>query len=648
MKQLHHKLSLFDSPDFAEKFHCDLPLGALCGQEKTIFRLWAPTAQQVTLRLYENGNDCDSFEEIPMTPCPRDTWEHCLSGYHSGLYYDYAVTVEGITQSTADPYARACGVNGQRSMVIDLSATDPKDWNEDKAPARPAEDIIYEIHVKDFSWDTASGVLPKWRGKFKALCQTGTTLNHIGIHPTLIDYLKRLGVTHIQLMPVYDYGSVDESGEDTQFNWGYDPVNYNVPEGSYSTDPYHGEVRIRELKEAIQSLHKNGFRVIMDVVYNHTHRLDSWLHRTVPWYYHRRNGDGTPSNGSGCGNDIAAERSMAAQYILESVLYWAEEYHMDGFRFDLMGLLDVELMNRIRSALDERYGVGEKLVFGEPWSAGPTACIPETRLALKGNLTALHPGVGAFCDATRDAVKGDLMHIDGRGFVNGGGMDAETLRHCLIGWVDAPGDFSVAAPSQTISYLSSHDDWTLWDRLVYTMDEKQDFEGYQPNILRANRMAAAINACCQGHLFQLSGEEFGRTKLGIRDSYCSSVTINRMDWNRAWKNRALVDYYQGLYALRKQIPAFCDKDADAARHILSVEQLAEDACMALIENEGGSWSRLCLLFNAGAQEQSVRIPDGTWKVLADIDSSFRWQEEQTAQEEMILSPVSVLFLGKMS
>ena len=637
----------FDSPEFQEEFHCDDPLGASCSSEGTVFRLWAPTAQSVTLYLYDNGTDGAPLESQRLRRGEQGVWYFRTSRNLDGFYYEYEVTVDGVSRETADPYARACGVNGGRSMVLDLRRTDPAGWSGDCPPKPTPEQVICELHVKDFSWDPAGGFAPEDRGRYTALCRTGTTFNNDGVHPTGIDYLKRLGVTHIQLMPVYDYGSVDESGPAEQFNWGYDPVNYNVPEGSYSSDPHHGEVRVRELKEAIQALHREGFRVIMDVVYNHTYSLDSWLWRTAPWYYYRQNADGSSSNGSGCGNDLATERSMCGQYILDSVLYWAEEYHMDGFRFDLMGLLDVELMNRIQTALDQRCGVGEKLIYGEPWSAGGTAARPGTRLAAKDHLWDLDPRIGVFCDSTRDAVKGNLMNTDTVGFANGGGLSADRLRPCVAGW--AEGDSSpMKAPSQTITYLSCHDDWTLWDKLVYTMDPQRNFGGFQPEVLRANRLAAAINFCCQGRPFLLAGEEFGRTKDGVKNSYCSAPAINRLDWSRAWKNQELVDYYRGLIALRMQLPGLQDKTPAAGRRIISSVDLEPNCVGISLDNTGGDspWDKLLLIFNAGSQDQKVNLPKGTWQVLVDGESSFRWKESVTCTGAAPLPPVSAMILGR--
>lgn len=635
----------FDSSGFQEKYHCDMPLGAFCGGQETIFRLWAPTAQTVTLRLYRAGTGGEPLESLPLVRGNRGLWTYTTVKNLDGTYYDYLIRVDGEAHPTADPYARACGLNGARSMVIDLSRTNPEGWAEDEAPLLPPETVIYELHVKDFSWDPASGVDPKYRGRFKAFCQEHTSLNGDGEHPTCLDYLKELGVTHIQLMPVFDYGSVDEGGNRLQYNWGYDPVNYNVPEGSYSTNPADGTVRIRELKEAIQSLHKNGFRVIMDVVYNHTYHLDSWLWRTVPGYYYRQNEDGAPSSGSGCGNDLASERSMCAQYILDSVLYWAEEYHMDGFRFDLMGLLDVPLMNRIREELDRRWGRGEKLMLGEPWAADRTEARPGTTLAGKNHLTELDEQISAFCDNTRDAVKGSLWSEDAVGFVNGGGLDADWLACCIKGWANCPGGY-MKAPSQTVNYLSCHDDWTLWDRLVNTGDDERRYERCFAPLLRQNKLAAAINFSCQGLLFLLAGEEFARTKLGIKNTYRSSPEINQMDWNRAWENQELVEYYRGLIALRMRLPGLQDKSSRAAERILAVTAPAENCAAVLLDNAGSLWKRLFLVYSANPETVSLALPRGEWEVLVDASSSFIWREPRVVTDTVDLEPVSALILGQ--
>ena len=634
----------FDSEEFEKEFHCDAPMGAFCGESGTRFRLWAPTARKVTLHLYEDGKTGAPTETVYPEKCEKGSWEYRTDRNLDGWYYDYEVTADGETRRTADPYAKACGVNGERSMVLDLRRTDPDGWESDRAPALTAEQVIYELHIKDFSWDPAGGFDSRDRGRFSAFLRSGITLNGDGIHPTGMDYLKNLGVTHIQILPMYDYGSVDEEQPETGYNWGYDPVNYNVPEGSYSSDPYHGEVRIRQLKEMIAALHAQGFRVIMDVVYNHTYCLHSHLFNTVPWYYYRQEDDGSASNGSGCSNDLASERSMCGKYILDSALYWVEEYHIDGFRFDLMGLLDDKLMGRIQSELDSRYGKGEKLVYGEPWRASYTCARPGTLLCDKGNLHKLPVSIGAFSDDTRDAVKGSVMDLNAVGFVNGGGITAEALRKCITGWVlpDGPNQ----APSQTITYLSCHDDWTLWDKLVYTLDPDQDYTGYGQTVLQANRLAAAINFCCQGRLFIHAGEEFGRTKGGIKNSYCSSAEINQLGWTRAWKNRDLVDYYRGLIALRMQLPGLQDKSANAKNRLLWAKDLGPDCAAVCLDNGESQWSRLLMIFNCSDTACGIDLPDGNWQILADGTSSFRWQENIGISDHCTAAPCSAFLLGK--
>ena len=645
---------LYDSKAFEAQYHTDEALGALWAPAATRFALWAPTARQVSLSLYAEGTGGGPLLTVDLARGGRGVWEAVVEGDLDGRYYDFAVTdCEGVTRRTADPWARACGRDGARSMVIDLRRTDPAGWAEDAPPARGPEDIIWEVHVKDFSHDARSGVPAALRGKFKALTLTGTTLDGDGVHPTCLDYLKRLGVNYVQLMPVFDYGSVPEDDPEA-FNWGYDPVNYNVPEGSYATDPDDGAVRIRELKEAIQALHKNGFRVIMDVVYNHTYHLDSWLWRTEPWYFYRQNPDGSPADGSGCGNDLASERSMCARYILESVLYWAQEYHMDGFRFDLMALLDTQLMERIRAELDRAYGKGEKLVFGEPWSAHSSPMHRGAKPAGKRALPTLDENIGAFCDATRDLAKGHILHAERPGFVNGGSARLADLRAAVTGWAGAPGGrFAARAASQTINYLSSHDDWTLWDKLVLTMDSARQFDTPTPAVLRANRLAAAFCFGCQGRWFMLAGEEFGRTKQGLQNSFNASAALNQLDWARAWTGpwRDLADYYRGLIALRPQLPGLCSKGPDAPARLRSAWRPARLTAAFLLDNSGPAsrWDALLLFYSAAGQPRPAALPDGQWQVLADPDSSFRWQEAAPAllAGQAALPAAGALILGRV-
>ena len=601
----------YSSPEFREHYIYDNDdLGVSCTDSGTSFKLWSPSADSVTLNLYHEGDGGAAYAHIPMKKEDQGVWSSFFDENLHGVYYDYSLMFGEENVRSADPYAYACGVNGRRSMAVDLKMTDPEGWENDRAPEKGTEQIIYELHVKEFSWDPSGGFPEQYRGKYKTFTCPDTTLYGDGIHPTGMRYMKDLGITHVQIMPAYDYGSVNEAGKDTEFNWGYDPVNYNVPEGSYSTDPAHGEVRIREMKEMIQVLHSQGFRVIMDVVYNHTYSLDSWFQRTAPWYFYRVFDDGRISNGSACGNDVASEREMCAKYILESVLYWTEEYHIDGFRFDLMGLMDVDLMNRIRKALDERYGRGEKLLFGEPWAAAETAMKRGAIPALKKNIALLDENIGMFCDDTRDAVKGSALKIKRPGFINGAaGKEMDIVRSARA-WCASEADAAER--------------------------------------MRLNRMAAALYMTCQGTLFLLSGEEFARTKNGLEDSFNAPIALNRLDWKQAWENRSLVEYYKGLIALRTMLPGLCDKSARASERICN--ELTADGLVSFeVDNRSADgserWSRLKIIYNSSREEKSVPLGDGYWSVLCDGADSWRWQSADIVTGDAVIHPQSVLILG---
>lgn len=628
-------------------------LGAIIKHGKTGFKLWSPFADRVVLRLYKEGNGGEPYETHTMQSDTDGIWSLQSDRNLSGVYYDYEITHGSNCAVAGDPYAKACGVNGARSMVIDLSLTNPLDWEHDRAPDKETEDIIYELHVKEFSYDPKGGFSEALRGKYLAFTEENTSWNGEETHLTGLPYIKALGVNHLQLMPVYDYGSVDESVADSQFNWGYDPMNYNVPEGSYSTDPYHGEVRIQELKAMIQAIHKQGFRVIMDVVYNHTFSADSCLERSAPGYYYRQNKDMSFCDGSGCGNDIASERPMCSKYILDSVLYWTEEYHMDGFRFDLMGLLDTDLMNEIRKELDIRYGKGEKLIYGEPWAAGPSPMERGKIPALRENIARLEDQVGVFGDGIRDAVKGHVFELKAPGFVNGGEGQEEAILHSVSAWCGENLPAAAKSPAQMITYVSAHDNLTLWDKLMISMKEKPDYRKKDSEILRANKLAAAIYLTCQGRLFMLSGEEFGRTKEGIENSYQDSIEINRLDWSRPNVFSDLVLYYKGLIELRKKLPGLCDKTPEAGKRIEHKKIQGKGCVSFLIHNGTASetcpWSDVFVAYHAGKEGTLLSLPEGKWEVLADGESSTHWKEDHAKKivnKQVTLSPVSPLILGK--
>lgn len=410
---------LFENVPFHRENYYTGPLGPDYTPGGTCLRLWAPTAEAVTVTLYHKGDGGAVLGTEPLVRGAHGVWSVWLPGEQHGRYYTFAVTVDGITRETGDPYARAAGVNGVRSMIVDLARTAPSGWERDVRPTiPPAQRAVWEVSVRDFSQDAASGVRPAWRGKYMAFTQQGTTLHGDGIHPTCLNYLKRLGVKYVQLMPIFDFGSVDEAKPLLrQYNWGYDPTNFNVPEGSYSTDSTRGEVRIRECREMIAALHAAGIGVVMDVVYNHTYRTENPLNNTVPYYFFRQNPDGSFSNGSGCGNEFASERPMARRYLIDSILYWAKEYHIDGFRFDLMGLYDAESINAVRAALDALPGGRDILLYGEPWQGGASQL--HRYEANKANLAMLNERVGIFCDDTRDAIKGGCFDAREPGYVEG-------------------------------------------------------------------------------------------------------------------------------------------------------------------------------------------------------------------------------------
>lgn len=593
-------------------------LGAICTGARTTFKVWSPEAEQVSLSLYQDGVS-GAYQTLPLKPGDRGVWAVAVAKNLHGIYYDYTVTVAGRTVRTADPYALACGRNGVRSMVVDLSRTAPEGFAQDAPPPLQTEQIIYELHVKDFSYDPDSGVPEQYRGKFKAF----SWRDQAGRPPLCMEHLKSLGITHIQLQPIFDFGSVDEGGDSAQFNWGYDPVNYNVPEGSYATNPDDGAVRIRECKEMIQALHQNGFRVVMDVVYNHTHDADSWLGRTAPGYYYRRRSNGAYSNGSGCGNDIAAGRAMVDNYIANSVLYWAKEYHVDGFRFDLMGLLTVELINRIRRELDLVFGPGEKLMYGEPWRAADSPMEPDTHPVLKNSLHLLSPGVAVFCDNTRDAIKGDCFHAKSPGFVNGGAGQEDAILHAVTAWQEGDQDFAPQGCDQLIHYVSCHDNFTLWDKLVHCFmpwegaPSPDDFSQYRKDLLAQNKLAAFICFTCLGRPFFQAGEEFARTKLGDGDSYRSSPEVNMLRWERAWRFGALTDYYRGLIRLRKSLPGLYDKSPDAANRITAKAVYAPGVVSFQIDKGGPYGELLLIIYNASRGDYRLALPPGRWVIRAD-------------------------------
>lgn len=601
-------------------------LGASYSKKATTFKVWSPNAASVRVNIFEHGSDNEGDAGSIMSRAmsldkTTGVWSVTINGDLLNKYYTYSVTHGKTTKETADVYAKACGVNGQRSMVVDLSTTNPDGWENDKhvLVQNQTDASVWEISVADFSSSESSGVSEANRGKYLAFTEEGTTVNGVqGASSTCVDYLKKLGVKYVQIMPFYDFGSVDESKNIMdQYNWGYDPVNYNCPEGSYSTNPKKGEVRIKECKQMIQALHNAGIGVIMDVVYNHTYTSDSWLQRTVPNYYYRMNNDGTFSNGSGCSNDTASEHLMFRKYMIDSVTYWASEYHIDGFRFDLMGLHDVTTMNSIRTALDNLYADGsgsQILMYGEAWDMA-TNCDEGTVLASQKNLKQLSDRIGAFDDTIRDAIKGSTGGTDGA-FVQEGSRRAN-LKTGISGQSDTTTGWA-NVPSQCVTYASCHDNLCLYDKLVgsvYGADGK--YRKRYEDLVAMNKLSAAIVITSQGIPFSLGGEEFCRSKDGDENSYASSRKENMLDWENVDLYSDVIEYYRGLYKIRDAFAAFSDSTVATANGLTYLSDVPKGVMGYTINNtESGKWSQMCVIFNGSDSAQNVTAK-GDWVVLAD-------------------------------
>ena len=617
-------------------------LGAQYSKELTKFVLWAPNSNNVRLALF--GDDDKEYTNSPeeildMNRGEQGTWVIEVKRDLNGEFYNYLVTNGGNEREVVDPYAKALGVNGNRGMVINLRSTDPIDFFKDEKPelSSASGSVIYEIHVRDFSMSESSGIKNEKKGKFIAFCEHGTTLNGKYME-TGIDYLKKLGVTHIHILPSFDYETVDESNmEVQQYNWGYDPKNYFAPEGSYSTNPYSGSKRIREFKEMVQSLHKSGIRVIMDMVYNHTYRThDSNLNLAVPGYYYRQDLNGNFSNGSGCGNELASERYMVRKLIVDSVVYWAAEYHIDGFRFDLMGLHDIDTMKIIRKKLNEIDP--SILIYGEGWTGGCTPLRSE-EASIKQNITKFdRMQIAAFSDDTRDGVKGHVFNINERGYVNGREGLEDTIKFCIVGATgqkDINYDRVIYShwswanePYQCINYISAHDNYTLWDKL--SMSNREDSI---ENRVSMNKLAAAIVLTSQGIPFFQAGEEFLRSKKNEdgsfnHDSYNAPDKVNSLNWNMAYEHSDVVNYYRGLIKLRKKYKAFRMNSSEEIRKNLTFlckgEDFYKDNIVAY-KIEDNSGRNLCntiiVIFNPNDEEDFIDLKDCGWSVLVSKEKA---------------------------
>ena len=598
----------YSSRAFEEQFTYEgHDLGAAWSPGKTTFRVWAPTAQEVAVNLYRGGNHPadDLLARISMTRDVQGTWVAQRVGDLNGIYYTYLVTVEGRQVEACDPYAVTTGVNGHRAMVLNMASTNPEGWEADRNPFQGqsiCDAFLYELHVRDLSSSRFSHI--RHKGKFLGLTETGTKTR--GGHPTGLDHIKSLGITHLHLLPVFDYGYTDECSWRPEYNWGYDPVNFNVPEGSYATDPVHGAVRVAEMKQMVKALHDSGISVVMDVVYNHVYdAMDFCFNRIVPGYFSRIT-NGTFSNGSCCGNDTASERSMVRKYIVDSVNYWADEYHIDGFRFDLVGLLDVETINEIVRTVSKKHP--KTIFYGEGWDMATAMTKENCPLAIQRN-SGIMPGFSFFSDTIRDLMRGSVFYHDQKGFVSGGQCPKEQLEACFLGmphWA--------SQPYQSVNYVSCHDNNTLFDRIAISVPQ-DSFE----NLVKRNQLAAAFCFLSQGVPFFQAGEELLRTKPGKRggydeNSFRSPDRVNAIKWNTLDLDvyQQNLNFYKGLIAFRKAHPVLRQTTREAVHRSVHPHHLENPHGVAFLLEEQDQ--ELIAIFNGDTQALTVDLPEGEWQV----------------------------------
>lgn len=626
-------------------------LGAVYSPKMTRFKVWAPEAESVKLNLYKQGEGDNLIDQHIMKKSANGTYVFEKQGDCNGIYYTYTVVNHGEEQEAVDPYTKAAGVNGQRGMVINLAKTNPQGFEMDgyRNPEHITDAIIYEGSVRDFTMDESSGVFHN--GKFLGLTEANTT-NHFG-EATALDYISGLGVTHVQILPAFDFETVDEKNQKAQYNWGYDPDNYNVPEGSYAVSPYDGAVRIQEMKQMVLALHSRGIGVIMDVVFNHTYRRDdSNLQKIVPGYYYRSDETGY-TNGSGCGNEVASDRPMVQKLIVDSLIYWAKEYHIDGFRFDLMGVLDIDTMNVIAERLKEIRP--DIYLYGEGGNGGPSSLAEEKR-AFKASAKKM-PGIGMFNDDIRDTIKGSVFYDDHLGFVNGGTHLENALRYGITGAVahpqvdyDAYGSKPWAKePGQSINYVSCHDNYTLWDKLSVSCPEASEEKKKA-----MNRLCAAIVFTSQGVPFIQAGEEFLRSKplpekKGFAEnSYNMPDAVNSIKWDNIHEYPDMIAYYKGLMALRKAHPVFRMKsEAEMTQNLCFLSDTPENVVAYLLKGKGADDTpeNILVIFNGNDEEILYNLPEGKWKILVD-DKTAGADGKKNISEKTDVEPLSALVLEK--
>lgn len=626
--------SLVRTAEFDERHYYEGFLGAFYTKEKTLLRVWAPTAQEVSVEIWDSLNEFSRIcEVLPLTYRDPGVWEAELPGDKHRTVYTYLLTFsDGTIHSSNDPYARAATVNGKKSVVLDPGSVRVQGFERMPAFTHPVDAVIYEIHIRDFSVDPSSGI--RQRGKFLGITEKGTK-NPAG-SPTGLNYLKELGVTHVQVMPIFDFATVNETRPDSAYNWGYDPLNFNVPDGSYSSNPHEPERRIIELKEMIKSLHDAGFRVIMDVVYNHVYEVsDHPLHKTVPGYFFRYDKKGNLSNGTGVGNDTASERSMMRKYILDSIRYWLEEYQLDGFRFDLMGIHDIDTMNEVRRLADT---VDPSIIIlGEGWNL-PTE-LPLSQRAWQRNAGKM-PRIAHFNDSLRDAVKGSTFYFAGKGFISGHHYDQKIIADSLFGHCDPASGSPYLGPDQVIQYVEAHDNHTLYDKLLRT--NPKDPEKIR---IRRHTLATSLVLLAQGVPFIHGGQEFLRTKLGVENSYRSDDDVNRFDWMRREAYHEALEYVKGLIRLRREHRLFRLRDASAIGASLQLLQCRSGLLSWRLKDEE---EELLVLVNGNDKESRVAAKTGLWQCLVkDMVVSHKNEKLRLKTESVPVAPLSVMVLRRL-
>lgn len=625
-------------------------LGVIWSSNMVTVRIWAPTAMELLFRLYEKAESNDPLQVISMERGESGTWFTHLEGNFANSYYTFQVRdTQGWLNECPDIGATATGINGLRGLILDPSVTNPENWEEDHLSpvSQPVDMVIYELHVRDFTISPDSGAVHK--GKYLGLAERNTR-SPLGLS-TGLDHLKELGITHVHLLPIADFYTVDEKITTPQYNWGYDPLNFNTPEGWYSSDPYDGSVRIKELKKVVQVLHQEGLGVIMDVVYNHSGLIfDSWFNQLVPGYYYRQKGDGTLSDASGCGNELASERAMVRKFIVDSVAYWAETYHFDGFRFDLMGILDIDTMNQIRKRLDE---INPNIfIYGEGWIAAESP-LPEYFRATKLNTVSLDR-IASFCDDMRDGLKGSPFNKYSQGFISGLTLREEKVKFSIAGairhpqifydYVDSSRQPWANSPAQCVNYVSCHDNYTLFDKLQYSCPEASLEE-----IERMTKLALGILLTSQGVPFLHSGIEMHRSKGGHHDSYRSPDDVNQIEWKRKSDYYSLFEFTRDCIELRRQHPAFRMTDSELVRqHLLFFQHYIPGVIAFQLTDHanGDNWKHIVVLFNGNNYSIEYEIPMKRWQIVAQNGQIRPQGMGHVTTGKVRLHPISMMILAE--